>query len=113
MILAKIGPSIEAGSQSAQKVAPGCVVDKLRIICDAVGSGESKHATLLVPVDWQGLCARETGAGQARRLATFEDGSNDVGREAEEPCQLRKIVWRKALVLRGHFDWLAACIRER
>lgn len=28
----EIGPSIEAASQSAQKVAPGCVADKLRIM---------------------------------------------------------------------------------
>ena len=45
------GPSIEAASQRAQKVAPGCVPDKLRIIGNAEVSGEPEHASLLIPVE--------------------------------------------------------------
>jgi hypothetical protein len=42
-------------SQLVEKVAPGCVADKLRIIGDAETSGEPEHAALLVPVEWQCL----------------------------------------------------------
>ena len=76
-ILAKFGPSIETGSQSAQKMAPGCVPDKLRIIDDAVRSGEPEHPPLLVPVKRQGLGASEARSG-ACGLPAFQNSRDDI-----------------------------------
>ena len=44
-----------AVSQMVEKLAPGCVADQLRIMCDIVPSGEPEQAALLVPVKRQGL----------------------------------------------------------
>ena len=44
-----------AVSQMVEKLAPGCVADQLRIMCDIVPSCEPEQAALLVPVKRQGL----------------------------------------------------------
>jgi hypothetical protein len=57
-------------------VAPGCVPDKLRIIDDAVRSGEPEHPPLLVPVKRQGLGASEARSG-ACGLPAFQNSRDD------------------------------------
>ena len=87
-IMPKIGPPLEADSQSALMVAPGCVADKLRIIRDAVGSGEPENAALLVPIQRECLGAREPGSGQRCWLPAVEDGGDDVWSKRAEAREL-------------------------
>ena len=102
-----------AVSQLLEKLAPGCVADQLRIIGNVVPSGEPEHPALLVPVERQGLGPREARPGEVRRLATFEDGGDDVRRETAEPYELRKVVCREPMFLGDHINGLITAFGDR
>ena len=102
-----------AVSQLVGIVAPGCVADELRIIGDVVPSGEPEQAALLVPVQRQGLGPGEARPGEVRRLATFQDGGDDVRGETAEPYQLREIVCREPMFLGDRIDGLVTGFSDR
>jgi hypothetical protein len=64
-------------SLQVRNVVPGCDAPKLRIRCDVLGSGETKHLTLLAPAERQRLGARKSSSGKGSRLATFKDRTDD------------------------------------
>jgi hypothetical protein len=51
----------------------------------------------LFPSSGTGFGPGEARAGQVRRLATFQDGGNDVRGETAEPYQLREVVRREPM----------------
>jgi len=104
---------LAAVSQMVEKIDPGCVADQLRIMCDLVPSGEPEQAALLVPSKRQGLGPGEARPGEVRRLATFQDGVDDVGGETAEPYQLREVMWRESMFLGDNINWLITAFGDR
>ena len=82
-------------------------------MCDVVPSGEPEQAALLVPVQRQGLGPGEARSREMRRLATFQDGGNDVRGKTAEPYQLREVVCREPMVLGDNIKRLITAFSDR